>query len=83
MTKVSLAILKVLSDNEIESSSKALSVSQIMVMIDERNKKSYSTIYRHLCNMANKGYVKLGLFDGLASTYQITETGKIFYNTQN
>ena len=83
MTKVSLAILKVLSDNEIKTSSKALSVSQIILLIDEKNKKSYSTIYRHLCNMAEQGYVKCGLFDGLVSTYYITETGKLFYNAQN
>lgn len=83
MTKVSLAILKVLSDNEIQTSSKALSVSQIILLIDEKNKKSYSTIYRHLCNMTEQGYVKCGLFDGLASTYYITETGKLFYNAQN
>ena len=83
MTKVSLAILKVLSDNEIKTSSKALSVSQIILLIDEKNKKSYSTIYRHLCNMTEQGYVKCGLSDGLASTYYITESGKIFYNAQN
>ena len=83
MTKVSLAILKVLSDNEIKTSSKALSVSQIILLIDEKNKKSYSTIYRHLCNMTEQGYVKCGLFGGLASTYYITETGKLFYNAQN
>ena len=38
MTKVSLAILKVLSDNEIKTSSKALSVSQIILLIDEKTK---------------------------------------------
>jgi Fe2+ or Zn2+ uptake regulation protein len=83
MTKVSLTILKVLKDNEIESSSKALSVSQIISQIDEKHKKSYSTVYRHLCNMAEQGYVQCGLYDGLASTYYITESGKIFYNAQN
>lgn len=83
MTKVSLAILKVLSDEEITTSSKALSVSQIILLIDEKHKKSYSTIYRHLCNMAEQGYVKCGLCDGLASTYYITESGKQFYNAQN
>lgn len=82
MTKVSLAILKVLNDNDIQSSSKALSVSRIIQTIDKNNKKSYSTIYRHLCNMEEKGYVKYGLCDGLASTYYITETGKLFYNAQ-
>lgn len=73
MTKVSLTILKVLNDNEIETSSKALSVGQIISLTDEKMRKSYSTIYRHLCNMAEQGYVKCGLSDGLASTYYITE----------
>ena len=83
MTKVSLTILKVLNDNEIETSSKALSVGQIISLTDEKMRKSYSTIYRHLCNMAEQGYVKCGLSDGLASTYYITESGKLFYNADN
>lgn len=83
ITKVSLTILKVLNDNEIETSSKALSVGQIISLTDEKMRKSYSTIYRHLCNMAEQGYVKCGLCDALASTYYITESGKLFYNAQN
>ena len=82
MTKVSLTILQVLNDNEIETSSKALSVGQIISLTDEKQRKSYSTIYRHLCNMAEQGYVKCGLVDGLASTYFITETGQIYCNEQ-
>ena len=82
MTKVGLTILQVLNDNEIETSSKALSVGQIISLTDEKQRKSYSTIYRHLCNMAEQGYVKCGLCDALASTYYITESGKLFYNAQ-
>lgn len=83
MTKVSLAILGVLCDNKIETSSKALSVNQIILLMDKRGKKSYSTIYRHLGNMTEQGYVKCGLCDALAFTYFITESGKLFYNAQN
>ena len=82
MTKVSLTILKVLNDNEIETSSKALTVGQIISLTYEKKQKSYSTIYRHLWNMAEQGYVKCGLVDGLASTYFITETGQIYCNEQ-
>lgn len=82
MTKFSLEILMVLNDNAIETSSKALSVNQILSLVDEKQRKSYSTTYRHLCNLAQLGYVKCGLFDGLASTYFITETGKSFYKAQ-
>lgn len=82
MTKVSLTILKVLNNNKIETSSSALSVSQISSHTDEKYRKSYSTIYRHLCSMAEHGYVKCGLSDGLASTYYITESGKLFYKAQ-
>ena len=71
MTKFSLAILNVLNDNDVETPSKALCVSQ-----------SYSTVYRHLCNMEHLGYVKCGLVDGLASTYFITDSGKSFCKTQ-
>lgn len=82
MTKFSLAILIVLNDNDVESPSKALSISQILSLMREKERKSYSTTYRHLCNMAQQGYVKCGLFDGLASTYFITETGKSFCKAQ-
>lgn len=83
MTKFSFAILKVLNDNNVESSSKALSVSQILSLMQEKERKSYSTTYRHLCNMARQGYVKCGLLDGLASTYYISESGKLFCKAQN
>lgn len=83
MTKFSFAILKVLNDNNVESSSKALSVSQILSLMQEKERKSYSTTYRHLCNMARQGYVKCGLVDGLASTYYISESGKLFCKAQN
>lgn len=82
MTKFSLEILMVLNGNKVDSSSKALSVSQILSLIDEKKRKSYSTTYRHLCNMIQLGYVKCGLVDGLASTYFITETGQLYCNEQ-
>lgn len=82
MTKFGLEILMVLDDNDVDSSSKALSISQISALINEKKRKSYSTTYRHLCNMASQGYVKCGLVDGLASTYFITETGQSFCKQQ-
>lgn len=82
MTKFGLEILMVLNDNKADSSSKALSVSQILSLMDEKKRKSYSTTYRHLCNMVQLGYVKCGLVDGLASTYFITETGQSFCKAQ-
>lgn len=83
MTKFNLTILMVLNDNNIESSSKALSVNQILSLINEKERKSYSTTYRHLCSMTEHGYVKCGLVDGLASTYYISESGKLFCKAQN
>lgn len=82
MTKFDLAILKVLNDSEVETPSKALCVSQILALMDEKQRKSYSTTYRHLLNMEQLGYVKCGLAEGLASTYLITESGKIFCKAQ-
>lgn len=83
MTKFSLAILKVLNDNDIKSASKALSISQVLGLISEKQRKSYSTTYRHLQNMVTQGYIKCGLSDELASTYFITETGKSFCKAQD
>lgn len=82
MTKFSLAILKVLNENDVKSSSEALSISQILSFLDEKQRRSYSTAYRHLCNMVRLGYIKCGLVDGLASTYFITDAGQSFYNAQ-
>lgn len=82
MTKFGLAILAVLNENSVETPSKALSVSQILDLMEEKQRKSYSTTYRHLCSMAELGYVQCGLADGLASTYMITESGKLFCNAQ-
>lgn len=82
MTKFSLAILNVLNDNDVETPSKALCVSQILSLMEEKQRKSYSTVYRHLCNMEHLRYVKCGLVDGLASTYFITDSGKSFCKAQ-
>lgn len=82
MTKFSLAILNVLNDSDAQTPSKALCISQILTLMAEKQRKSYSTVYRHLNNMAQLGYVKCGLFDGLASTYLITASGKLFCKNQ-
>lgn len=78
MTKFSLTILMLLNDNDVGSTSKAMSVSQILTLMDDKQRKSYSTTYRHLYNMEKLGYVKCGFVDGLASTYYISDTGKMF-----
>ena len=82
MTKFSLAILMVLSNNGAETPSKALSIPQILSLMDEKERKAYSTAYRHLGNMKQLGYVKSGLPDKDAVTYLITESGKLFCNAQ-
>lgn len=73
----------VLNDAGIDTSSKALSICQILSQIPEKYRKSYSTTYRHLNSMEKQGYVKCGLFDGLASTYYISATGKSFCRAQS
>ena len=82
MTKFSLVILTVLNKNKVETPSEALSVNQVLSLMEERQRKSYSTTYRHLCSMAQLGYLKCGLADGPASTYFITESGKSFCDAQ-
>ena len=82
MTKFSLAILMVLNNNGAETPSKALSIPQILSLMDEKERKAYSTVYRHLGNMKQLGYVKCGLPDKDAVTYLITESGKLFCNAQ-
>lgn len=82
MTKFGLVILMVLNDNSADVPSKALSIGQIRELTKEKLRKSYSTTYRHLHTMEELGYVKYGLVDGLASTFLITESGKLFCNVQ-
>ena len=78
MTKFSLVILTVLNDKSAKTPSSALSVSQIIELMGEKRRKSYSTTFRHLLNMAELGYVKRKLDEGLALTYFISESGKLF-----
>ena len=81
MTKFSLVILSVLNDNNAKTPSSALSVNQILEFMEEKQRKSYSTAFRHLLNMADLGYVKRGLEDGLALTYFISKSGELFCKT--
>lgn len=83
MTKFDLTILSVLYDNGIDTASKAISIGQILSLIPSKHRKSYSTTYRHLNSIVQQNYAKCGLIDGLASTYFISESGKLFYNAQN
>ena len=76
MTKVSLEILDVLISNEATTAMRSMSVRQIYDAMSEKRRKSYSTIYRRLLNLTEKGYVDNALDDGLSSTYIITSTGK-------
>ena len=82
MTKFSLVILMVLNENNVDIPSKAMSVSQILALMGEKQRKSYSTTYRHLLNITELGYLNCGLCDGLASTYFITESGRLFCKAQ-
>ena len=80
MTKVGLEILDVLISNEATTAMRSMSVRQIYDAMSEKRRKSYSTIYRHLINLTEKGYVDNALDDGLSSTYIITSTGKQLHN---
>lgn len=82
MTKFSLEILAVLCNGDVTVASKSLSIPQILEKIPEKHRKSYSTTYRHLLNMVEKGYVKTGLDDGAASTYYVDDSGVGFYQSQ-
>lgn len=81
MTKVGLEILDVLISNEATTAIRSMSVRQIYDAMSEKRRKSYSTIYRHLLNLTEKGYVDNALDDGLSSTYIITSTGKQLHDS--
>ena len=74
MTKFDYEILVMLCNQNVDNPLKAMNISQILEFTEKR--KSYSTTYRHLLDMAQKGYIKCGLVDGLASTYYISDFGK-------
>ena len=81
MTKFALEILDVLISNEATTAMRSMSVRQIYDAMSEKKRKSYSTIYRHLLNLTEKGYVDNALDDGLSSTYIITSTGKQLHDS--
>lgn len=81
MTKFALEILDVLISNEATTAMRSMSVRQIYDAMSEKRRKSYSTIYRHLLNLTEKGYVDNALDDGLSSTYIITSTGKQLHDS--
>lgn len=81
MTKFALEILDVLITNEATTAMRSMSVRQIYDVMSEKRRKSYSTIYRHLIHLTEKGYVDNALDDGLSSTYIITSTGKQLHDS--
>lgn len=83
MKKLSLIILYLLNENNAVSPLGALSVKQILELIEEKQRRSRSTTYRHLCKMKALGYLKCGLDDGIGSTYYISESGKVFLQNAN
>ncbi|MCD7817748.1 MAG: hypothetical protein LUH07_01670 [Lachnospiraceae bacterium] len=83
MTKYGLTILSVLQESNAEIPSKSMSIPQMIERIPEEKRKSYPTIYRHLLEMSELGYVKPGLDDGAAATYYITPNGLRFIAAQN
>lgn len=78
MTKFDYEILMLLCNQNVDNPLKAMNISQILEEIPVVRRKSYSTTYRHLLSMAQQGYVKCGLIDGLASTYYISELGRAY-----
>lgn len=73
-----LKILRVLDIEERASPEKAITILQARNALPEQARKSYMTTYRHMHKLADKGYLKCGLDDGLASTYFITDMGRTF-----
>lgn len=82
MTKFSVKILKVLDEKNATTAGNSMSTTQILECLPENERKSYSTIYRHLLSMEKQGFVKCGLNEGLASTYYIQESGELFLKSQ-
>ena len=66
MTKFSLTILMLLNDNDVGSTSKAMSVSQILSLMDDKQRKSYSTTYRHLYNKEDEHSYCLTFNNGIS-----------------
>lgn len=68
--------------NNIDTPVKSYSVPNIMALLPTNQQKSYSTTYRHIKDMQSREYIQSGLDDGAASTYYITDSGKLFYQSQ-
>lgn len=79
MTKFGFSILNVLYTSDIDTRLKAMTINQILELIPPKERKSYVTVWTHLQNMIEQGYVQNGFMNGQAATYYITETGKMHY----
>ncbi len=81
MNKYDAELLKVLNDNSIYDKFTAMNISQIYDAVPVTKRKAYHTTYKHMKILEKQGYIKRGLSDSLASTYYISETGKLFCNS--
>ena len=83
ITKFTMDLLSVLYKNKINTPVKALTVPQIILLMEKNKGKSYSTTYRHLCMLEKISYLKCGFDNGIAPTYFITNEGSKFLETKN
>ena len=81
MTKLDLTLLMLMNENHVDNVSQAKTVTEIIEMIPNSQRRAYNTVYRHLQSMVEQGYVKCGLMEWIARTYYISETGKLFCNS--
>jgi len=82
MKLLEVKILKQMILTGRDSPDKAITINELITLLPEQTKKSYTTTWRHIQKLIKKGYVTYGYQDGLSDMFYLTQEGKRFFETQ-
>lgn len=84
MKLLEFKILKLMISGGRDSPDTAISINELIEILPERIKKSYTTTWRHVHKLVDKGYLTCGaIVDGNSDMFYLTENGKQFFETQH
>lgn len=82
MKLLELKILKQMISTGRDSPDRAITINELITLLPDQVKRSYTTTWRHIQKLIEKGYVTYGYKDGLSDMFYLTQAGKQFFETQ-
>lgn len=77
INRTAVILLQILDNNEANSSISGITITDLMNALDEYgNSRNRMTLYRHLKNMCECGYIAKGIPDNHADTFYLCQKGK-------